>query len=140
MCPTNITYYSRTHKCFCPPTAPLFNSTNMSCVVPACPKGYKYNVYLMKCSSVKGNCSSWQVYNFTNQSCINMCPFNHTYYPKNNSCSCPPSYPLYNSTFKNCTGLPCAKGLKWNFYFKKCTPAVLKCQIWQYFNFTLQAC
>ena len=140
MCPVNVTYYSRSHTCLCPPTAPLFNAANMSCIVPNCTKGYKYNAYLIKCTPINGSCFAWQAYNFTNQSCINMCQVNHTYYASNNSCSCPPSYPLYNSTTKNCTGLPCASGLKWNFYFRSCTPILLKCQIWQKFNFTLQAC
>ena len=140
MCPVNVTYYSRSHTCLCPPSAPLFHPANMSCIVPNCSKGYKYNAYLIKCTPINGSCSAWQTYNFTNQSCLNMCPVNHTYYPSNNSCSCPPSYPLYNSTTKNCTGLPCSSGLKWNFYFQNCTPVLLKCQIWQKFNFTLQAC
>lgn len=139
-CPINVTYISRSNNCSCPPSAPLYYPANISCIVPNCTKGHKYNAHLIKCAPLVGNCSARQAFNFTNQSCINMCPVNHTYYPKNNSCSCPPSFPLYNSTTKNCTGLACKAGLKWNPHFQNCTPAVLKCQIWQKFNFTLQAC
>ena len=140
VCPINVTYYSRANICLCPPSAPLYNATNHSCLIPNCSAGYKYNAYLVKCSPLVGNCSAWQAFNFTNQTCIQMCHVNHTYFPKNNSCSCNASYPLYNKTTKNCTGLPCGNGTKWNPSFQKCAPLMLPCHIWQQFNFTLQAC
>jgi hypothetical protein len=140
MCPVNVPYYSRTDTCFCPVSAPLFDLATRQCLVPNCSSGYSYNPYLIKCSPTAGNCSAWQVFNFTNETCLTMCPVNHTYFPGNNTCNCTPAYPLWNATNGNCTGLPCAAKDAWNPYFFSCTPLLLPCLRWQLFNFTLQAC
>ena len=141
VCPINVTYYSATNVCNCPPSTPYYNSTNHSCLTPPCPNGTLWNSYLLKCSSINGNCLPWQVYNFTSEYCLTMCLVNHTYYPQNNTCSCNASYPLYNTTTRRCQGLPCNNtSLKWNPYFGQCLPRVLPCLPWQVFNFTLQAC
>ena len=90
MCPVNHTYYPSNNSCQCFPHAPLFDPVNRTCIIPNCTNGTRWDRYLKKCVNIAGNCSSWQIYNFTIGKCINVCPIGQAYHPSTKACQCPP--------------------------------------------------
>ena len=69
-----------------------------------------------------------------------MCQIGHTYYPQNNSCSCFPSLPIFNSTTRLCQAPVCPSGTKWNTFVARCVTLNTTCSSWQLYNFTAGGC
>lgn len=69
-----------------------------------------------------------------------MCQNGHTYYAQNNSCSCFPSLPYFNSTTRLCQAPACPSGTRWNTFVSKCVTLNTTCHSWQVYNFTAGGC
>jgi hypothetical protein len=140
VCPVNISYIASNNSCNCTPQLPVFDLANRTCVAPPCWTGSQWNPYLLNCTPLAGNCSSWQLYNWTAGVCVTMCQPNISYVASNNSCNCTPQEPVFNYTDRYCQAPVCPITYLWDPYVLRCVQVNVNCTSWEAYDFKLAQC